>query len=157
MNDKLQPIIENLKLCFNGKPWYGMSLMRRLELIEWTNVNEQKYDDKSIAVLLQHIINWRFFVLKKLEADANYSIVMNSDSDWTAIKINSQQEWESLKQQLMRTQTEILSILSASDDLILSKQVPGKDYNFEFILRSISQHDIYHLGQIAMLNSAHGR
>ncbi|MDB4291858.1 DinB family protein [Maribacter sp.] len=152
MPDQLQPIIENLVDCFDGKPWYGVSVMEKLEMISWKRVNDKKYGNKSIAVLVQHIINWRIFVLKKLEGDAAYTIEMDSDTDWTPIQIENQQQWEGLKQQLVNTQTKILSLLHATDDAILSKQVPGKNYTFSPILTSIAQHDIYHLGQIAMLN-----
>ena len=156
MKSQLRPIIENLIECFDGKPWYGVSVMEKLEAISWDCINEKKYGNKSIAVLVQHIINWRIFVLKKLEGDANYNIEMDGDMDWTSVHIKNQDEWEGLKQQLIETQTKILSILNAVDDVILLKQVPGKDYTFTPILTSIAQHDIYHLGQIAMLNSEQG-
>jgi len=58
MNSQLKPIIENLIECFDGKPWYGISVMAKLEAISWEKVNEKRYGDKSIAVLVQHILNW---------------------------------------------------------------------------------------------------
>ena len=153
MNTQLKAIKENLISCFNGKPWYGISLMEKLNTIDFTKVNQMQYGEKSIAVLVQHIQNWRVFVLKKLEGDAGYEIEMNSTNDWTPVHVENEQEWQALKEQLVDTQTKILAILNELDDSILSKQVPGKDYTFEPLLTSIAQHDIYHLGQIAMLNA----
>lgn len=155
MASEIEHIIYNLKETFNGKPWYGISVMKKLDAIPWAIVNDQKYGAKSIAVLVQHIINWRIFLLKKLDGDTEYDLKIDSPTDWTAIHINNEQEWEELKKMLAQTQRELLEKLSNETEELLQKQVPGKDYTFLPILTSISQHDIYHLGQIAMLNAMH--
>lgn len=156
MAGQLQFIIENLIDSFDGKPWYGVSVMKKLEAIPWEKVNDKIYGDKSIAVLVKHIINWRVFVLKKLEGDAAYDLIIDGPTDWTLVHIKGKQDWEKLKQELVDTQTHILSLLNKADDELLSRKVPGKEYTFGKILISIAQHDIYHLGQIAMLNAEKG-
>ncbi len=153
MQSQLETIIHNLEECFDGEPWYGISVTEKLNTVSWQNVNDKVYGAKSIAVLVQHIINWRVFVLKKLEGDANYKIEMDSENDWTDIQINSEEEWNALKRTLQDTQDRLLRRLSKETDQLLEKQVPGKKYTFQPILTSIPQHDVYHLGQIAMLNS----
>ncbi len=155
MATEFEHIIHNLKECFNGKPWYGISMMEKLDSIPWEIVNDQKYGAKSIAVLVQHIINWRIFLLKKLEGDLGYDLKIDSPEDWTAIHIHTEKEWDGLKDRLVETQNELLEKLSDLPETILQEQVPGKKYNFLPILTSISQHDIYHLGQIAMLDAMH--
>jgi len=56
---------------------------------------------------------------------------------------------------LQQTQNDLLEILSDATEELLEKKVPGKKYTFGKVLPSIAQHDIYHLGQIAMLNAMH--
>lgn len=153
MHSQLETIIYNLEESFDGKPWYGISVMEKLNAVPWQVTNDTIYGVKSIAVLVQHITNWRVFVLKKLEGDTNYQIEMDSENDWTDIQISSKEEWNVLKSELRDTQDRLLQMLSKETDQILEKQVPGKEYAFWPILVSIAQHDIYHLGQIAMLNS----
>jgi uncharacterized damage-inducible protein DinB len=157
MMGKLEYIINDLKTCFDGKPWYGDPIMKKLEAIDWKFVNHQEYGLKTIAVLLQHIINWRVFVLKKLQGDANYDIIIDGQNDWTPIHIKNEQEWDQLKLEFRKTQGDLLSFLSNCDDDLLNKIVPGKNYFFGPILQSIVQHDIYHLGQIAMMNAKHSK
>ena len=153
MRSELEIIIHNLEECFDGKPWYGISVMEKLHTIPWQIVNDETYGTKSIAVLVQHIINWRIFVLKELEGDVNYNIIIDGENDWDEIRINSQEDWFTLKRQLQSTQDDLLQALSTPTDELLQQQVPGKDYAFGPILTSIAQHDVYHLGQIAMLNA----
>lgn len=155
MASELEHIIYNLKECFDGKPWYGISMMEKLNSIPWEIVNDEKYKSKSIAVLVQHIINWRIFLLKKLDGDVNYDLKIDSVEDWTEIYINDENQWEDLKAKLVESQQNLLEKLSSATPELLNKHVPGKKYTFLPILTSISQHDIYHLGQIAMLNSMH--
>lgn len=153
MAKELELIIHNLATCFDGSPWYGVSLMDKLEKIPWGIVNELTYGSKSIAVLVQHIINWRIFVLKKLDGDQEYDLLIDSKEDWTPIYIQNEREWETLIHELRQTQKELLEKLALEDEELLAKRVPGKKYTFGPILTSISQHDIYHLGQISMLVS----
>ncbi len=153
MKQKLAYIINELKECFDGKPWYGDSVMKKLDSIDWNIVNKTDYGSKSIAVLLQHMINWRIFVLKKLQGDEVYDIIIDGPTDWSGILIEKEQDWINLKKELKGTQKDLLAFLSGCDDELLDKVVPGKKYTFGPILQSIGQHDIYHLGQIAMLNS----
>lgn len=156
MAGKLEHIVMNLKECFDGTPWYGISVMEKLEAIPWEKSNEKKYGSKSIAVLTQHIINWRIFILRKLKGDVEYDLKIDGPNDWSDIKIKNSEEWEALKTNLRQTQEQILEILSNSTDTLLQKNVPGKNYTFGNVLPSLAQHDIYHLGQIAMLNAMQG-
>ena len=153
MRTQLDYIIDDLKECFDGRPWYGDSVMKKLDSIDWRIINGADYGDKSIAVLVQHIMNWRIFALKKLAGDADYDIIIDGPTDWTPITIENEAQWVKLKQDLRQTQKELLAALTVSDDSLLRKEVPGKTYTFGPILKSIIQHDIYHLGQIAMLNA----
>lgn len=155
MQNELEVIIQNLKECFDGKPWYGISVLEKLKAVQWQIVNDQTYNSKSIAVLVRHIINWRIFVLKKLGGDVNYNIIIDGENDWDEVHINSLEEWLTLINSLQTTQNQLLQSLSRYSDELLQQKVPGKDYTFGPILTSILQHDVYHLGQIAMLNSMH--
>lgn len=155
MRHKLNYIIEELSTVFDGKPWYGNAVLKILKDIDWRNVNDTKYTDKSIAVLLKHMINWRVFVIKKLQGNDTYDIIIDELNDWTMVTIQNEEEWLQLLKEMTSTQQELLGTLAACDDQILVKKVPGKDYDFGSILPSIAQHDLYHLGQIAMLNATY--
>ncbi|WP_273565573.1 DinB family protein [Maribacter halichondriae] len=155
-NPQLETIVHNLKECFDGKPWYGISVMEKLDAVPLETVNDKRYGLKSIAVLVKHIINWRIFLIKKLEGDTEYDLKIDGPTDWTAVHIESEQEWISLKDELIKTQQDLLNLLSNATDELLQEKVPGKNYKFGPVLTSIAQHDIYHLGQIAMLNSMSG-
>ncbi|HET8737552.1 MAG TPA: DinB family protein [Pricia sp.] len=153
MENQLKYIMANLSESFDGRPWYGISVMEKLDSIDWLKINAKTYGSKSIAVLVRHIINWRIFCLKKLEGDMEYDIEIDGQNDWPEVHIDNQQEWEELKAELRHTQEKLLRKLSEQTDDLLLEKVPGKSYSFGPMLNGIAQHDIYHLGQIAMLKA----
>ncbi len=156
MQNQLDDIIWNLRECFDGQPWYGISMMKKLDSLDWHRANDRHQGFKSIAVLLQHIVNWRIFVLKKLQGDADFDIQIDGPNDWSEVHIDNEREWEELKETLRRTQKDLLDILTDAPEGLLKEKVPGKDYEFAPVLNSLYQHDIYHLGQIAMLHAMKG-
>jgi uncharacterized damage-inducible protein DinB len=153
MHGQIKKLTHNLETVFDGNPWYGIPIMKKLESIDWQLVNDRPSGSRSIAVLLQHMINWRIFVLKKLQGDTTYDIIIDGPNDWTEIHIGDKQGWDRLKKELQVTQKDLLDILNSASDALLVQKVPGKDYRFGPILDSVAQHDMYHLGQIALIDS----
>lgn len=149
---RIKALLSNIQESFDGSPWYGISVMEKLNGFDWNFVNLiPQNGKKSVVQLLAHIINWRVFVLKKLQGDTDFDIEMNSEADWPKIVIKNEEEWNKLQTELQRTQTELLKFLDGCEDGWLETKVPGKDYNFHYLLKGISQHDTYHLGQIGLL------
>lgn len=157
MKTQIESIIHNLTESFDGKPWYGVPVMEKLNQISWEIVNDKTYNSKSIAILVQHIFNWRLFVIKKLAGDLSFNIVMDGENDWDAVHIKNEEEWNLLKRKLQNSQDTLIQKLSEQTDELLLRKVPGKEYTFGPVLTSVAQHDIYHLGQIAMLNAIQQR
>jgi uncharacterized damage-inducible protein DinB len=140
MNNKTHKLIGNLNESFSGKPWLGNSLLENLNAIDYKLVNQTMGNSSnSIAILVQHIINWRIFVVEKLEGNELFEIELNSEKDWTKISVENEAEWNELLEKLARSQNQIINILSEKTN--------------EYLIEGIIQHDIYHSGQIGILNS----
>ena len=155
MNNKIEKLIYTSIESFEGNPWLGDSLMRKLNSIDYNIVNRKlPNSNNSIAIIVQHIINWRIFMLKKLEGNHSFDIELNSDEDWTEITIKNKFEWNELLKNLKTTQKMLIKILKdKSDDKFLDKITPGRDYTFEYLIEGIIQHDTYHCGQIGLIYS----
>jgi uncharacterized damage-inducible protein DinB len=151
--DLLANLLSNLKESFDGMPWYGDSVLKKLNTIDWEIVNDKRYGAKSIAGLLGHMISWRVFVIKKLQGDQAFSIQIDGSVDWPEIRIANVKEWDDLLKKLMETQDTLLRILTQQTEELLARKVPGENFRFGFLLDGIIQHDLYHLGQIALLNA----
>lgn len=146
-------LIAKLNEVFEGTPWFGESLRSKLSEVDYQLVNKTlDHSKNSIAIIVQHLINWRVFVIQKLEGNEGFDIEMNSEEDWTMIFVENELEWKNLLKQLLETQVTILKLLDAQeDDSFLEQIVLGRRYNFDYLLEGLLQHDVYHFGQIGLL------
>ncbi len=150
MDNTTRRLIMKLEEAFDGQPWYGDSLLNKLGSIDHSIVNHRAHPSKnSIARLVQHIITWRTFAMKKLQGDTAFDVT--PETDWTDIVINTAEEWKQLLDKLRETQKTIVDRLSATDEAFLVQQVPGRKYDYQYMIEGIMQHDIYHLGQIGLI------
>ena len=56
-----------------------------------------------------------------------------------------------LKKRLQNIHEELMEKLKNMEDSMLLEGVPGRSYNFFFLLTGIVNHSLYHLGQIKLL------
>ena len=145
-------LISDFKDSFEGKPWYGDSVIKKLSVINSEIVNLQPLSSfNSIAKIVHHMINWRVFAIKKMQGDEAFDIQQNDKNDWTEVHISSREDWDRLIKKLKASQEQIIMLLSAKGEGFLGEKVLGRGYDFGFLLAGIVQHDIYHLSQIALV------
>ncbi len=143
-----QSLTDQLIEIFEGEPWYGESLMKKLHKIRQEASSPQVLN--KTASYVQHLISWRQFVIRKLEGDAEFDIQLNTPSDWKHVSIEQFSDWDTLLTHLTDSQNRLLDLLQKQTDTALKSQVPGKDYSLEYMLHGLIQHDVYHTGQIAV-------
>jgi len=68
-----------------------------------------------------------------------------------------QAAWRKTVSWLTRAHADLISAVSALPEKRLRDRVPGKRYDFAFMLHGVLQHELYHAGQIAILKKAHRR
>jgi len=142
-------ITELLRRTFDGEPWYGPSVMDVLTEVTLEETLNQLTGTHTIAELVEHMIGWRTFVIKRLQGDANFDI--NQEESFKKIAAMTTEQWMDMLQRLQQTQADLLQILSQISDEKLNETVAGREYNFDKMLHGIIHHDIYHIGQIVLL------
>lgn len=73
------------------------------------------------------------------------------EGDFPLVPGNDEQTWQDALELLERAHQRLLSVVAAMKDADLSKPIPGKDYNADFMLHGIVRHHVYHAGQIGLL------
>lgn len=155
MKNKTQSLIRSLSEIFEGEPWYGESVMRKLENVPYViGYKTCIPESHSVAQIVGHLIAWKKYAVEKLKSNQSYDIEIDSEQDWPNIEVHSQDEWEKLKRELVATQSKIYELLiEKEDDSFLKEKVGGRDYTMEYLMRGLIQHDIYHIGQIGLIES----
>ena len=142
-----EKIIQQLEASFNGVPWYGSSVKEILNevtpVIAAKKVSEHTH---SIVELVLHMIAWRNFVVWKLKG---VEFEMTDE-----LNFPKPIEWRMAVSLLEQSQQGLIAAIKSFRERDLSKEVPNRKYDFSHLLYGIIQHDIYHLGQIALLRKA---
>lgn len=150
-NPKIKNLIEHYFHVFEGTPWYGDAIMDKLpNIASAIALRKPAPDRSSIAEIVWHMIAWREYVIKKMEGQGDFNIEMNTPADWTKKSL----DWIQLLEKLKANQKELIQKLSSHSDDWLDQIVPGKTHNFDVLLQGIIRHDVYHLGQIGLIQQS---
>ena len=99
------------------------------------------------------MLAWRELFVKRLNGDTSTSIQMNSELDWPTLPTSQTAEnWKKLLTRLSENQHALVKALKQTKDSMLAEEFANSNATLETHLEGNIQHDIYHLGQIAILN-----
>ena len=145
---ELDQIIKLLENTFSGRAWHGPDF---ISLIKDVNANEAKArllkGRHTIWEIVDHCTFWIEAVIEGISGSA--MPVLSEVEDWIPMG-ESEEAWEGAVCRLKESHRNLLSILSEFS-MELSTQVSGRDDTFRDILYGLVHHNVYHMGQIAVL------
>lgn len=149
----IEQLTQKFNEIYQGSPWHGSSLKGQLSDIptgRYTGVVGPS--KKSIAHLLEHMLAWRQMAIEILKGNKAYDITLNSTMDWPEPNPEGDPKVYYLSK-LEESQKELLTLLGTKSEDWLKEQTPNKNYQNQFLLQGIVEHDLYHSGQIGIFNS----
>lgn len=152
MTQEIKNYITEFETIYNGEPWYGKSLMAVIKDADPKDVfKKQKSSAHSAYEITHHLYAWRDLLVKRLLGDTTSSIKVNSKEDWAPLpKEQTDGSWKELIKNLEQNQKELIKALPKWDNGSLDKDFAGTSYSLRTFLNGQIQHDIYHIGQIAL-------
>jgi uncharacterized damage-inducible protein DinB len=152
MQKEVDLIIHRLEESMSGEPWYGKSVLALLSEIDPGMVyHKPGSQSHSMIELLYHMITWMEFVQQRLQKEQYLNPEDLEALDWR--KTNPEiHTWNAGISQLTALSNKIIETLKNSSDGLLDETVDYRPYDFRYLLTGIIQHNIYHIGQIALLN-----
>jgi uncharacterized damage-inducible protein DinB len=149
----LDSTLRDLENLHEGQPWFGESFDTHLQNLDWKKANAEPFEDgRSIHRLVLHIIEWRRFAIEKLAENDFFDLKYGSKDEWPPIRSGTE-GWKTTLEQLTISQKKLIQAIRATKNDFLEKKVPNRDYDFHYLLVGTVQHDIYHLGQIALMKT----
>ena len=97
-----------------------------------------------------HSLYWRTVLIKRMEGNYGYRDETVDKYNFLSIETLKQKGWNHLWNEWKKSQEQIIQYLREKTDHHLEEKGSGKD-NLEYIVEGIVQHDIYHLGQIGLI------
>jgi hypothetical protein len=143
-------IADQLRRAFGGEAWHGPSLRELLNRVTVQQAaNRPLPAAHTIWELVLHIDQW---------VDAAYAATqgvalpneLNTEKDWPSVGTVSAAAWTGATSQLFRNAERLSQAIEGCHDK-LEDTVPGRHYDFYYLLHGVVQHSLYHAGQIAIL------
>lgn len=144
-SSEIDRITSLLISSFSGPhPWYGSPVIEVLTGINESNASKKLTENThSIIELVLHMAAWRNFVTMKLKGIA---FEMTPELNYP-----KPGKWEDALTSLQQSQKDLLAALASFPEDKLFAIVPARKYDFYTMLHGIVDHDVYHLGQIALI------
>lgn len=142
-------IADQLDRAFKGEAWHGPALLEILSDMDAATAAARPISSAhSIWELVLHISAWEGAILRRMQGEA---LQLEETDNFPDVKDTSDAAWRGALEKLNRKHGELLAAITAMPESRLTEQVPGKDYDFYFMLHGAVQHALYHAGQIALL------
>lgn len=148
----IEQLSDSFREFYNGDPWFGDNYTRIISDITAEEALALPGNQHSIARILWHMVKWRKALAERLRGNLDFRADVSDTDNWRDISTIDATSWEEAKKQFDALQSVIVSELRMRNDVFLDEEfLPGKKYRWLTI--GVLQHDLYHLGQIALLKS----
>jgi uncharacterized damage-inducible protein DinB len=147
-------IADQLRRAFEGDAWHGPSV---LELLTDLNASaaaaKPLRDVHSIWELVLHIAAWDGAALSRLAGEKTQ---LTGAANFPILPKPTEAAWRMAVAHAKRTHQLLVKTVASLPESRLRDRVPGKKYDFYFMMHGVAQHELYHAGQIAILKKAQG-
>ncbi len=148
----LDLLITDFKAFYAETPWYGNSYLNVISDISLQVALATPPNGHSIAVMLWHMVKWRKALTERLLGTPDFKAADTDTDNWLEAKEQTEATWEAAKAAFAVQQTILIEHLAKQDEAFLDTEfVPG--WQYRRLVSGVLQHDIYHLGQIAMVKN----
>ncbi len=148
----IEQLVLDFKAFYNDNPWFGDSYLSVISDITPTEALATPPNQHSIAVLLWHMVKWRKALTIRLQGNLEFRAKETDADNWPDAATQTNETWEAAKAAFAAQQEILVAELSKRDESFLDTDfLPGK--KFRQLATGVLQHDIYHLGQVAMVKS----
>jgi uncharacterized damage-inducible protein DinB len=151
-NSESALIADQLRRAFQGDAWHGPALLELLQDVDAaTAAAKPLLNVHSIWELVLHIAAWDDAACRRL---AGEKWQPKGIANFPHVPKPTEAAWRKSIALAKRTHDFLVKTVASLPESRLRERVPGKRYDFYFMLHGVAQHELYHAGQIAILKKA---
>ncbi len=148
-------IADQLRRAFEGNAWHGPALLELLDDVDAvTAAAKPLLEVHSIWELVLHIAAWDGAAYRRLGGE---KIQLTGTANFPVVPKPTEAVWRKAVAHAKSAHDELVKTVTLLPESRLRDRVPGKKYDFYFMLHGVAQHELYHAGQIAILKKAESR
>jgi uncharacterized damage-inducible protein DinB len=152
MTTELARIEEQLRLSFEGPAWHGPSVLEALESVTPDRAHQHPIAGAhSIWELVLHLTGTYRLVLRRVAGDTT---PLSADEDWPAVPLPTEPDWTAAIRTLRELNQQLRREIARFDPDRLGEPLADSPYAAYVQFIGVTQHDLYHAGQIVLLKRA---
>lgn len=155
MRETRTTLLRELEAMHAGQPWHGPSRAAVLDGITAAQAAwRPRGDAHSIWELVLHMRAWTEEVMQRAKGRVPGE---PDDGDWPPMPEPTEREWDETKRGLEEAHRTLVAAVRELPDARFEERVgtgsdpQGKGITVRTMLHSLTHHDTYHTGQVAML------
>lgn len=153
-NSKITYLIEQLKDIQEGYNWIGSSFDKKLNSISEEQVFIRPREGiLSIAEHISHLTLWREETILKIKTGKG-SKTDACEENFLSLEKLQKKGWNNILTTYKNSLIEIIQLLEDKSDDFIDMEYYDTDfkgnYTYNFLLKGMLHHDVYHLGQIGI-------
>ena len=149
-------LINELEKVLSGQPWYGSPIYNILDEVTFESAYERQGHAHTIAEIILHMVSWTEEVIDRLnEKPASLPVSGN----WPHPGDPDEQKWKMWIEDLKLVNVNLVKTISDFpedkwDEPIIDERHGEPVTTYKELVYGFIQHQIYHAGQVAILNRA---
>ena len=145
----IERILDQLNRAYGGEAWHGPALRELLEDVTEDEATAHPIADvHSMIEIVAHLRATMDMVSTRL---AGTPRELTTEEDWSDVTKTS---WAAALQELDHAESRVCDAVARLTPEDLDRTVVGKSYTVYVMVHGVVQHNLYHAGQIAMLEKA---
>jgi hypothetical protein len=154
MKNECSRMADQLRRAFEGNAWHGPAVKELLAGVNAGQAASRPIDSAhSIWELLLHIEAWDQVAIGAIHGTAMPK-PMPDEENFPKVKAVDESAFATAKRNLFETNEKLAATIEKFDPARLEDTVPGRSYDFYHLFHGMTQHALYHAGQIALLKKA---
>ncbi|MGD2200912.1 MAG: DinB family protein [Candidatus Bathyarchaeota archaeon] len=144
----IDTLIGQLRATFDGRAWHGPSFMYTLEGVDEAQARARPIKGRhTIWEIVDHTRYWAETERGAIQGSEMPNV--STVKDWFPMR---EEAWEDSKARLQAEIERLIEAMEGMDVSDLTEIVTGREYTFMDMLYGLVHHNLYHAGQIAILN-----
>ena len=149
---EIDRIRDQFRRSLEGNAWHGPALNELLEGVTADMAAAKPVAGAhSICEIVLHISAWQSAAVRMLRGEV---VDLAEAEDWQEPADSDEAAWQHAVDRLRASHAELSAASAQLDDSRLADPVAARDYDVYSLLHGITQHCLYHAGQIALLKKA---
>ena len=153
MSSEIERLEEQLRRCFEGGAWHGPAVLEALEDVLPQEAHAHPIAGAhSIWDLVLHLAGTYRLVLRRLTGD---STPLAPEQDWPTVPSPTANDWREAVQALRQLNQDLRRSVRSFPEDRLDEPLPADcPYTAHTQFIGLTQHDLYHAGQMVLLKRA---